>query len=116
MAGELPARTSARQLAAFLLIAQMNALGHSITLSDLYELAGFKEDGEPVLGPTMDRTIEPFLMPIKKRPDSLGWIMQEPDEDDLRRKYLRLTEKGKQVALKFLDIMERTREPEKETR
>ncbi|MFN3573605.1 MAG: hypothetical protein ACK4TR_08770 [Phenylobacterium sp.] len=87
-----PARASVRQVLAFSIIVYANAMGRQITLSQVREIAG---EG---LGQSIERTIQLFFAPTKQVPDALGWIEQEVDEDDRRRKYLKLTARGRKIA------------------
>lgn len=87
-----PARMSIRQVLAFTIVAYANAMGRRITLSEVRELAG------DALGQGIERSIAGFFAPTKREPDALGWLEQEPDEDDRRKKYLVLTERGRYVV------------------
>jgi hypothetical protein len=92
LAEAVPARMSVRQVLAFTIIAYANAMGRSITLTEVREIAG---EG---LGQSIERTIQGFLAPTKREPDALGWLEQVPDEDDRRKKYLVLTERGRFIV------------------
>lgn len=95
---EIPARTSLRQVYAFVLIVEANSLGKSIIISDLKEIAGADNTGEPIFGQSIGRSYQLLMEPTKRDPDGLGWIKLETDEDDQRRKIVRLTEKGEAIA------------------
>ena len=101
VATEVPARTSLRTATAFLTLAFTSAMGSSLTLTDLKDTMG-----EDVIGKTIDRTLNPLMEPTKKDPEALGWISQEMDEDDRRKKYLRLTPKGWAAAERIVAILE----------
>lgn len=92
IAEAVPARCSARQVLAFCIIVYANAKGQSVTLSQVREVAG---EG---LGQSIEKTIQMFFSPSKNQPDALGWLEQEVDEDDRRKKYLKLTARGRHVA------------------
>lgn len=98
IATKIPARTSVRQIYAFALIVEANSLGKSIIVSDLKEIAGDDETGEPIFGQSIGRSYQLLMEPTKRDPDGLGWIKLETDEDDNRRKIVRLTEKGEAIA------------------
>lgn len=83
-----PHRLSLKQMLAFTIIAQANAMGRSITITEVREIAG------ETLGQGIERQIGTFFEPCKQEPDAVGWLRQEIDEDDRRRKYLKLTDKG----------------------
>lgn len=95
---QIPARTSLRQAYAFALIAEANALGKSIIISDLKEIAGADSTGEPIFGQSIGRSYQLLMEPTKRDPDGLGWISLETDEDDQRRKIVRLTPQGEAIA------------------
>ncbi|MFN3582759.1 hypothetical protein [Phenylobacterium sp.] len=92
IAEAVPARCSTRQVLAFCIIVYANAKGQSVTLSQVRETAG---EG---LGQSIEKTIQMFFAPSKQQPDALGWLEQEVDEDDRRKKYLKLTARGRHVA------------------
>lgn len=98
IAYEIPPRTSLRQIYAFALIVEANSLGKSIIISDLKEIAGADNTGEPIFGQSIGRSYQLLMEPTKRDPDGLGWIKLETDEDDQRRKVIRLTEKGEAIA------------------
>lgn len=98
IATEIPARTSLRQVYAFALIVEANSLGKSIIVSDLKEIAGADNTGEPIFGQSIGRSYQLLMEPTKRDPDGLGWIKLETDEDDQRRKIVRLTNKGEAIA------------------
>lgn len=86
-------RLTINQAAFFLLVAAADARGAPLTLTELIE----GTDG--VLGKSIVNSYKALLEPHGRTKDfALGWITREPDPDDERRKYLRLTDKGKEVA------------------
>lgn len=93
-------RTSARQILAFLAVVQADARGTSIMLSDIRDIEG--RDGKPIIGQSIQQTFAMLLEPSDREPNGLGWVTQEVDEDDRRRKYLKLTDKGRAVATAML--------------
>jgi len=98
IAFEIPARTSLRQVYAFALIVEANSLGRSVIVSDLKEIAGADKTGEPIFGQSIGRSYQLLMEPTKRDLDGLGWIKLETDEDDQRRKIVRLTDKGEAIA------------------
>jgi hypothetical protein len=104
--GITPVRTTARQLQGFVLIAFAESMGQSMTLSDLKEQSGDGPDGTPILGQHMNRSYQLYLDPkVSGDTDSLNWVYQDIDPDDARRKYLRLTPEGVEVAVRLTNIM-----------
>ncbi|PXA70407.1 hypothetical protein DMC25_27035 [Caulobacter sp. D4A] len=88
---------------AFLTVAYLDTMGKSITMSDLRELVGEDNEGQPILGNSVERTLNSFLEPTKRDPEALGWLTHENDADDRRRKYLRLTLEGQEAATRFIE-------------
>lgn len=87
-------RLTINQAAFFLLVAAADARGRPTTLTEVLE----GTDG--ILGKSIVNSYKVLLEPHGAHPKdfALGWLSREPDPDDERRKYLRLTEKGKSVA------------------
>lgn len=87
-------RLTINQAAFFLLVAAADARGAPLTLTEVLE----GTDG--VLGKSIVNSYKALLEPHGRSPKdfALGWLTREPDLDDERRKYLRLTEKGREVA------------------
>lgn len=101
LAREIPLRTSLRQVLAFVLIAEKASLGHEVIVADLAGLAGDDSSGQPIFGPSINRSYQVLLAPTDKEPDALDWIVQLPHPTDARRKVLRLTPTGEAVARKL---------------
>ncbi|WP_292046111.1 MULTISPECIES: hypothetical protein [unclassified Brevundimonas] len=97
-AQKVPQRTSMRQIYAFTLVLEALSNGREIIVSDLKELAGDDEKGEPIFGQSIGRSYQLLMEPTKRDPDGLGWIRLETDENDQRRKLVRLTEEGVKIA------------------
>lgn len=97
-ARKVPPRTSMRQIYAFTLVLEALSNGREIIVSDLKELAGDDENGEPIFGQSIGRSYQLLMEPTKRDPDGLGWIRMVTDENDQRRKLIRLTEKGEKIA------------------
>lgn len=94
-----PDRMSIRQMLAFLMIGYANAKGQSIALTQVRELAG------EALGQSIERTIQVFFPPTKNMPSALNWVYQEVDEDDRRKKYLKLTAQGRWIINQVTQAM-----------
>lgn len=87
-------RLTINQAAFFLLAAAADARGRPMTLSEIME------GTEGVLNRSVANTYKVLLDGNSKdyRKIGLGWLEREPDPDDERRNYLRLTAKGREVA------------------
>jgi hypothetical protein len=84
-------RLTINQAAFFLLAATADARGKPVTLTEIMEMS----DG--VIGRSIANSYKVLLEPSRKD-FALGWLVREPDPDDERRKYLRLTPKGRDAA------------------
>lgn len=87
-------RLTINQAAFFLIAAAADARGRPMTMTEIMEGA----DG--IINPSVANTYKVLLEPNRKdyKAIGLGWLRREVDEDDERRKYLRLTEKGQSVV------------------
>lgn len=95
----VPSRMTTRMLLSFALVAHANAMGRTITLSDIMEMT------EGVIGQSIAKTIQVFFEPSRAFPDALGWLAQETDEYDRRKKYLVLTDKGREITADILKAL-----------
>jgi DNA-binding MarR family transcriptional regulator len=59
----------------------------------------------------MNKAYQMFLPPSVKDPEALGWLVQEPDLYDGRKKYLVLNDEGRRIALLLGETLEKA-EPE----
>lgn len=86
-------RLTINQAAFFLIAAAADAKGAPLTVSEIMEGAA------DILNPSVANTYKVLLEPRASSHggSSLGWLTREPDPDDERRKYLRLTPKGAAV-------------------
>jgi hypothetical protein len=89
-----PPRTSARQMLAFCMVAQAHIRNQSLNMADLMNAVGDDARGVSILGRSIERTFGLFMEPTRANPDGLAWVTQVLDEDDRRKKYLRLTDLG----------------------
>lgn len=87
-------RLTINQAAFFLLVAAADARGRPLTLTEIMEAHDLE------LGKSIQNSYKVFLEPHGRSPKdfALGWLTREPDPDDERRKFLRLTPKGEEVA------------------
>lgn len=95
---ELSPRTLTLGQMTFFLIAAMSDLrGRSTTFTEIRDTVG------PVIGNSLHTTYKVFLDERGTRSDQtsaptrLGWLLREEDPTDNRRKFLRLTNKGREV-------------------
>jgi hypothetical protein len=79
-------------------------MGSTITLSELLQLGEDDEEGQPILGSSGERILDPFLQPTKRNPSAVAWLTTMEDEDDRRRKLLDLTPKGRAVVQALVSI------------
>ena len=100
LAFDLPNRVTIRQVLVFSLIAEKAAMGQDVTIAEIRDKAGTDKSGQDLLGQSIGRSYQLFLEPTKREPDNLGWCFVEEDENDRRRKLLRLTKEGEAIALK----------------
>ena len=99
---EMPPRISFRQGVAFALVALGNAAGNRVTMTDVREVFNEAEPSANV-GQSIAKSFQIFFEPSKQEPNGLGWVYQETDEDDRRKKYLYLTTDGADAVLRALD-------------
>lgn len=86
-------RLTINQAAFFLIAAASDARGVPLTMGEIMER------GEGVLTQSLKTTYKVLLEPTPHYKNiGLGWLTREPDPDDERRKYLRLTPLGYDVA------------------
>ncbi len=72
-------------------------------MADLMTSAGDDVDGKAILGRSIERTFGLFMEPTKQNPDGLGWVTQEMDPEDRRKKYPKLTDKGREAVTKITE-------------
>lgn len=92
-------RMSPAQVTFFLFAGIADLSGKPATFTDLRELIG------PAMGKTLHTTYKAFLDTSEResrRQVALGWLMREIDPSDNRRKYLRLTKRGREVMAEVL--------------
>ena len=99
LAEALPSRLSIRQALAFIYVAEAEHRGQQITMSDLKEYFG--DEGKSVAN-----TFEVFYDSKDRDPHCVGWVTQENDPSDRRKKFLRLTAEGHRVARMLNEQME----------
>ena len=87
-------RLNINQAAFFLIAAAADARGVPLTLSEIMAAT------EGVLNRSLSNTYKVLLAPNNRdyKKIGLGWLMREPDPEDERRHYLRLTRTGQSVA------------------
>lgn len=105
LAKQIPQRTSLRQTLAFIFVVEKISMGHEVVVADLADIAGDDVNGQPVFGQSINRSHQLLLAPTERDPDGLDWLYTEPDPSDARRKILRLTPKGMEVAQRVAKIL-----------
>ncbi|MGZ8408491.1 MAG: hypothetical protein ACXWVS_00985 [Hyphomicrobium sp.] len=98
---QMESRTTVRQLFAFLAVARAEATGNTILLNDI-RLIEDPATGQSIVGQSIRQTFAMLLVASEREPRGLGWVTQETDPDDKRRKFLKLTEEGCAVAAAML--------------
>ena len=87
------ARMTVRQLLAYVRTAQCYAAGRPVALADI------RDSSEASLGPSIVKTFDVFFASsAKHNPDGKGWVEQEIDDEDRRRRLLTLTKAGANIA------------------
>ena len=97
LAEQAPERTTAAQMAFFVVAGIADAMGKPRTFTEIQEELG------PAINRSLHTTYKVFLDREQRRSDTevsrkgLGWLTREEDPDDNRRKYLKLTNKGHSI-------------------
>jgi hypothetical protein len=97
LAEQAPERTTSAQMAFFILAGIADAAGKPATFTEI------KEEIGPAINKSLHTTYKVSLDREQRRSDTdavrqgLGWLTREEDPIDNRRKYLRLTSKGRDV-------------------
>ncbi|GAB7553104.1 hypothetical protein NRB_26100 [Novosphingobium sp. 11B] len=104
ISAQVPPRTTPAQIAFFLAAARDDLLGKPSTFVQL------RDDFAPAVRRTLHSTYKVFMTEPRKRPDyvvtrpGLGWLSQEVDPCDGRRRYIRLTSAGKSALADAFNI------------
>lgn len=102
----MPARASLRQGLAFAFVAYVNALGRNVTMTDLRDSFSQLDNGAETVGQSLAKSFSLFIDEADS--GGLGWVAQEVDRTDKRKKYLRLTATGADVANTFISHINST--------
>lgn len=106
LAEQAPERTTAAQMAFFVLAGMADEAGKPATFTEIKDAVG------PAINRSLHTTYKVFLDRVQRRSDTdatrqgLGWLTREEDRQDNRRKYLRLTPKGRAVISSLIETME----------
>ena len=93
-------RLTINQATFLFMAATADLRGAPLTLSEIMAL------GQGTLTQSLKTTYKVLLEPTPSYRAGLGWIMREPDPNDERKKYLRLTKKGRHVIKEVLNTIE----------
>lgn len=105
LAEQAPERTTAAQMAFFLLAGMSDAVGKPATFTEIKDAVG------PAINRSLHTTYKVFLDRVQRRSDTdvtragLGWLTREEDKQDNRRKYLKLTPKGRAVISSLIETL-----------
>jgi hypothetical protein len=91
LADESSERLSVTQIAFFFAAAHADLARRGATRSEL--LTGHPE----TFGGSVRNSYRQLLEPSRAYPNALGWLRTEPNPDDDREQFLRLTPKGREV-------------------
>ena len=106
LAEQAPERTTAAQMAFFVLAGMADAAGKPATFTEIRDAVG------DTINRSLHTTYKVFLDREQRRSDTaavrqgLGWLTREEDRADNRRKYLRLTPKGRAVLTSLLETIQ----------
>jgi hypothetical protein len=107
LARDVPERTTIRQALALVLIAYSEAMGRELNLKGIRAGGGETPDGRPIIGQSIERTLDHFREPTQRTPNALGWVYAEEDKDDRRYKYFHLTDAGIEFINEVLDKLKK---------
>ena len=105
LAEQAPERTTAAQMAFFVLAGMADAAGKPATFTEIKDAVG------EAINRSLHTTYKVFLDREQRRSDTaavrqgLGWLTREEDRADNRRKYLRLTPKGRAVLASLIETL-----------
>lgn len=102
-----PERLTLAQGVFFVEAARADLSGRPATFTEIREVVG------DVISRSLHTTYKVFLDEegrTAKRQTALGWLMRETDRADNRRKYLRLTAKGRRVIEELMGAVDESRE------
>lgn len=100
-----PSRATIRQIFAFLTFAEGDVKGAPLTMSNLRDMALPEARQAKIFDTALTRSFDIFMAPKNQGDDALDWLYQQPDTVDQRRKYIRLTEKGREAYKAMLDCL-----------
>lgn len=107
LASLAPDRLSLPQAVFFIEAARADLSGQPATFTELRDRTG------PAISKSLHTTYKVFLDSKNREPKrqtALGWLTREIDAEDNRRKYLRLTAKGRRVVGELIQTNQKERE------
>jgi hypothetical protein len=99
LAGKTSDRLSVTQAAFFFAAAHADVTRRGATRSEL-----IAEHSE-TFGGSVRNTYRQLLEPSRSYPKALGWLTTEPNPDDDREQFLRLTDKGRRVIQRTMELI-----------
>lgn len=98
--GEMaPERMTLAQVIFFVMAASADLAGKNPTFSEIREALGDE------INRSLHTTYRVLLEPSRNYPNGLAWLRQEPNPNDTRQKFLRLTPKGRRILNEVLKAM-----------
>ena len=91
-------RLSTNQAAFFMLAAAADASGKPTTRQEIVDAVGDR------IGKSIRNSYRQLLQPSRVYPKALGWLRTEENPMDLRENVLRLTDKGRSVVERALEL------------
>jgi hypothetical protein len=94
-----PERMTMSQAIFFILAGTADLAGRDPTYSAIKHAVGDK------INRSLNTTYRILLAPSRLYPNGLGWLRQEPNPNDSREKFLRLTNSGRAVMKEVLNAL-----------
>ena len=96
-------RLTARQMRLFCLIADAYAQGEPLTMNEATAKLG--EPASDSIKTLLPPRLDAVGKPLNPKDTALGLVEQVPDRMDMRRRYLRLTEAGREIIEAMAEVI-----------